>query len=219
MGGADVIAGSSPSAVSRSELCSSVSQSSLSSAQLSDSSIASDRESALFNPQDYLKFHKEALLDREQVGSTCTRMRVLYRSVSRPMRRQQPLSDTACRHAPRYWTNFLVNNFNEAMYKSFVVLAQEDAAGAGDLFGLRQLFKFYSRTLSESFDEGRRRIGILLVVLVFSSLIHSPQNSLKNSRIWRTVTTTIWGTTKACAASSLCSRWAERRPRLRPATR
>jgi len=118
-GGSVVSMGSSPPSLS------------LSSCSVSSDggSSKSDREGYVFNPANYLKFHKDALVQRMNMGIRCPKMKMLY----------------------RYWGRFLVDNFNEAMHKSFMVLAQEDAA-QGDVYGLNNLFKFFQRYLSVDFD-------------------------------------------------------------------
>lgn len=120
--------GSGPSSAS---LCSSPRTSS--NASFCSSSFSSDslseREVLHFNPDQYLMMHKKALAERAKYGHSGPRMKLLY----------------------RYWCEFLLYNFNDAMYRSFLVLAQEDAA-QGSLHGLRLLFSFFKKRLASCFD-------------------------------------------------------------------
>jgi len=54
-------------------------------------------------------------------------------------------------YACSYWMDFLQDNFNDAMFQSFVKLAQEDAA-QGETHGLCCLFKYFKRALMTSFE-------------------------------------------------------------------
>lgn len=83
-----------------------------------------------FNPERYLLWHKRVLLHRARVGSGRSHeMQRLY----------------------NFWSQFLIDNFNDAMYQAFKRYAEEDAS-AGHTFGLTCLFHFFFRFLSQDFE-------------------------------------------------------------------
>ncbi|KAG1665065.1 hypothetical protein FOA52_012484 [Chlamydomonas sp. UWO 241] len=73
---------------------------------------------------------REALLERAKHCISGPRMRELF----------------------KHWSTSLVYSFNDDIYRSFVLLAQEDTTRQGQTYGLRALFKFYRERLSLHFD-------------------------------------------------------------------
>ena len=95
----------------------------------SDGSSCSLGTPTSFDPSKYLMLHKQAVGERLRKGTNhSSKMKFLY----------------------RYWTAFLPENFNDAMYASFCSCAQEDAASDNEssIYGLTYLFQFYTIILS-----------------------------------------------------------------------
>lgn len=147
--------------------------------QSSDRSL-SEKEYITFSPAQYLKMHKQALAERARLGSSSRRMKSLYRWVMGREDKGNvkmstvsfllPVPVCALNHGYHvwfsrvwyasespmlnllsYWMDFLQDNFNDAMFQSFVTFAQEDAA-QGDTQGLCYLFKYFKKALMISFE-------------------------------------------------------------------
>lgn len=101
-------------------------RSSNASTESSTSTMDSLLDMSIIDPFKYLHLHKQAVEERSE--GRCERMQSLY----------------------RFWSIWLPANFSGGIYKSFLQLAQEDAAAAvhPNFLGLSCLFSFFLTFLS-----------------------------------------------------------------------